>query len=137
MNANSSAHSHHHFHHLTKPKYSDLSVQYLRMATVISTARRFKLVFFVPPPALEACKTAIFAAGAGRYPGPGNYTECCWTAMGKGQFRPGDTANPHLGKVGALEEVQEVRVETLCVGEGVAKQAVEALKMQVRLFVFD
>src|SRR5271155_5571868 len=96
------------------------------MATLVSAAPRFKLVFFVPPSALVACKAAIFAAGAGRYPGPGNYTECCWTAMG--QFRPGDTANPHIGSVGALEEVQEARVETLCIGEDVARKAVGALK---------
>ncbi|KAI4210674.1 MAG: hypothetical protein LQ351_006448 [Letrouitia transgressa] len=98
------------------------------MAIAVSAAARFKLVFFVPEPALKACKTAIFAAGAGRYPGPGNYTECCWTAMGTGQFRPGDTANPHIGSVGALEEVREARVETLCVGEEVTKKAVDALK---------
>src|SRR5271170_3428984 len=99
------------------------------MATVVPAAVRFKLVFNVPASALEACKAAIFAAGAGRYPGPGNYTECCWTAMGTGQFRPGDTANPHVGSVGALEQVQEARVETLCVGEDVVRKAVEALKM--------
>ena len=98
------------------------------MATVVSVTR-FKLVFNVPPSALEACKAAIFAAGAGRYPGPGNYTECCWTAIGTGQFRPGDTANPHIGSVGALEEVQEARVETLCLGEDITRKAVEALKM--------
>jgi hypothetical protein len=99
------------------------------MATVVSSAARFKLVFLVPPSALVACKAAIFAAGAGRYPGPGNYTECCWTVMGTGQFRPGDTANPHIGSVGTLEEVQVARVETLCLGEDVARKAVEALKM--------
>ena len=82
----------------------------------------------MPPSALAACKAAIFAAGAGRYPGQGTYTECCWTSIGTGQFRPGDTANPHIGSVGALEEVQEARVETLCLGEDVAKKAVEALK---------
>ena len=98
------------------------------MATVISATARFKLVFSVPPSFLDACKTAIFAVGAGRYPGPGNYTECCWTTMGTGQFRPGDTANPHIGSAGALEEVQEVRVETLCLGEDVAREAVMALK---------
>ena len=92
------------------------------------TITRFKLIFFVPPPALAACKTAIFAAGAGRYPGPGNYTECCWVSMGTGQFRPGDAAKPHLGRVGELEEVQEARVETLCLGEDVVRRAVEALK---------
>lgn len=98
------------------------------MGTIISAAAHFKLVFFVPPAALVACKAAIFAAGAGRYPGPGNYTECCWTSMGTGQFRPGDRANPHIGSVGAFEEVQEAKVETLCLGEDVARKAVEALK---------
>ena len=100
----------------------------IEMASKIAAAARFKLVFYVPQLALAACKSAIFAAGAGRYPGPGGYTECCWSTMGTGQFRPGDTANPHIGKVGALEEVEEARVETLCHGEEVAKKAVEALK---------
>jgi len=93
-----------------------------------AAAARFRLIFNVPLPALEACKTAIFAAGAGCYPGPGQYTECCWTVVGTGQFRPGKGANPHLGKPGELETVQEARVETLCVGEDVARKAVAALK---------
>jgi hypothetical protein len=33
-----------------------------------------------------------------------------------------------IGEVGKLEEVEEVRVETLCVGRDVAVKAVEALK---------
>ena len=49
--------------------------------------------------------------------------------MGTGQFRAGDKAKPHIGTVGILEEVQEVRVETLCVGEETAQKAVEALKV--------
>jgi hypothetical protein len=100
-----------------------------KMATAVPAATCFKLVFFVPPPALAPCKASVFTAGAGRYPGPGNYTECCWTTMGTGQFRPGDTANPHTGKPGTLEEVQLARVEALCVGEEIARKAVEALKM--------
>ncbi|AEO67279.1 uncharacterized protein THITE_2116177 [Thermothielavioides terrestris NRRL 8126] len=89
---------------------------------------RYKLVYHVPPAALEATKAAIFATGAGRYPGAGNYTECCFTVLGTGQFRPGDAANPHIGKVGQLEHVEEARVETLCVGEETARKAVAALK---------
>jgi len=92
---------------------------------------RFHLIFYAPLFALESCKTAIFAAGAGRYPGSGKYTECCWTVVGTGQFRPGDTASPHLGKPGALETVEEARVETLCVGEDVTRRAVKALKLWV------
>jgi len=82
----------------------------------------------VPLTAIEACKAAIFAVGAGKYPGSGNYSECCFTTIGIGQFRPGDTANPHLGSVGKLEEAQEARVETLCVGEDVARNAIQALR---------
>ncbi|GAP84899.1 putative structural toxin protein [Rosellinia necatrix] len=86
---------------------------------------RFRLVFHVPPSAAAACKAAIFAAGAGRQ---GNYSECCFTAAGTGQFRPTAGANPAIGQVGALEEVEEVVVETLCVGEDTTKKAVAALK---------
>ena len=88
---------------------------------------RFKLVFFAPPAALDACKAAIFAAGAGRYPGPGAYTEVGFATKGTGQFRPGQSANPNIGKPGALEMLEEIRFETLCVGRDVAGKAVEAL----------
>ncbi|KAI0432597.1 hypothetical protein F5Y09DRAFT_136311 [Xylaria sp. FL1042] len=89
-------------------------------------ASRFRLVFHVPPSAAAACKTAIFAAGAGRQ---GNYSECCFTAaVGTGQFRPTAGANPAIGKIGALEEVEELCIETLCVGEETTRKAVAALK---------
>ena len=86
---------------------------------------RFKLVFFVPPSALTTCKKAIFEAGAGRYP---NYVECCFQSLGKGQFRPINDAKPNIGEVGKLEEVEEVRVETMCEGRDVVGKVVEALK---------
>lgn len=89
---------------------------------------RFRLAFHVPLRDLAACKAAVFSAGAGKYD---KYSECCFTVIGTGQFRPGDTANPHIGKIGALEEVQEARVEVLCVGESVIAKAVEELKKQV------
>ena len=88
----------------------------------------YKLVFFVPEPALEACKKAVFATSAGDYPGPGKYTEVCWTAFGTEQFRPGDTADPNIGSRGVLEEVKSVRVEILCSGRNGAKKAVIAMK---------
>ena len=90
-----------------------------------ASTQRFKLVFFVPTTALAICKKAIFEAGAGRYV---NYQEVCFQTPGKGQFRPVDGAKPNVGEVGKLEEVEEVRVETVCSGREVAKKAVEALK---------
>ncbi|USW58986.1 Putative nitrogen regulatory protein PII/ATP phosphoribosyltransferase [Septoria linicola] len=97
------------------------------MATT-TPSDRFKLIFFTPPQDLPKIKQAIFAAGAGRYPGPGGYTECGFATPGVGQFRPGDSANPHIGEKGKVEEVGEVRFETLCVGRDVTRAAVEALK---------
>ncbi|KAK0732136.1 GTP cyclohydrolase 1 type 2/Nif3 [Lasiosphaeris hirsuta] len=98
------------------------------MGALASRPTRYALVFHAPLSAVEGCKTAIFAAGAGRYPGPANYTECCFTVVGTGQFRPGDAANPHIGHAGVLEHVEEARVEALCVGKDVVRRAVEALK---------
>jgi hypothetical protein len=89
---------------------------------------KYKLTFRVPPSSLTVCKEAIFAAGAGRYPGPGQYTQVCFETTGKGQFRPGSTANPNIGMVGVLEVVEEINVETLCIGRDVVEKAVEALK---------
>ncbi|EHK96753.1 putative UPF0135 protein [Glarea lozoyensis 74030] len=103
-----------------------LAVRFL-LGVIPLASPKYKLFFFTPLHALEPCKTAIFAAGAGRYPG-GNYTECCWTVSGKGQFRPRDTANPHIGSVGTLEHTEEARVEAICFGEDVAREAVAALK---------
>ncbi|KAL2073711.1 hypothetical protein VTL71DRAFT_11037 [Oculimacula yallundae] len=96
-------------------------------AKLSATAAKFKLVFHTPIHSLEPCKAAVFAAGAGRYPG-GKYTEVCWSVTGKGQFRPGDAANPHTGEVGKLEHTEEVRVEVMCFGEETARKAVAALK---------
>ena len=90
-----------------------------------SRVPRFQLVFHVPMSYVEACKKAIYAVGAGSY---GNYCECSWTAAGTTQFRPLNGANPSIGTVGQLEKVEEARVETLCVGEDVVRQAVQALK---------
>ncbi|KAF9762236.1 hypothetical protein IL306_003490, partial [Fusarium sp. DS 682] len=89
---------------------------------------RFSLVFYVPPANAAACKTAVFKAGAGRYPGPGGYSECAWQTSGFGQFRPGAKANPFFGKRGELEHTPEVRVETLVIGEETVREVVAALK---------
>jgi hypothetical protein len=96
---------------------------------VATNATRFKLIFFTPPDALPKIKAAIFAVGAGTYPGE-KYTQVCFESPGKGQFLPMAEAgaNPAIGTPGVLETVDEVRVEILCVGEECTRKAVEALK---------
>ncbi len=41
----------------------------------------YKLSFYVPEPALESVKSALFEAGAGKI---GLYDQCCWQTKGRG-----------------------------------------------------
>lgn len=69
-----------------------------------------KLVTFVPPAQADAVRAAITEAGAGRL---GDYDSCTFTSAGQGRFRPLPGARPALGSVGALETVEEVRIESV------------------------
>ena len=93
----------------------------------MSTSPRYKLLFTVPPSSLQACKSALFAIGAGTYPG-GKYSHVSFETTGTGQFMPHKGAIPNLGEVGKLEKVEEVKVEVLCVGEEVMRGAVRELR---------
>lgn len=104
----------------------------------MSTAplQRYKLVFYTPPTPLEVIKTAIFATGAGTYPG-GKYSHCSFESKGTGQFLPiaEKGANPTIGQKKEdgsgefrVERVEEVRCEIMCVGREVVVEAVKALR---------
>lgn len=90
--------------------------------------KRFMLVFYAPEAAVQACKAAVFKAGAGRHPwNRVKYTECCWSTPGRAEFRPAENADPGMGEVGVLREVSEVRVETMCPDGETMRSAVKAL----------
>jgi len=60
-----------------------------------------------------------------------NYEHCAFMSKGIGQFKPTDGANPTIGAVGTLEQVEEHRVEVLVKDEGKHEEirgAVEELK---------
>lgn len=83
-----------------------------------------KLIYYVPDSHLESTKQAIFSAGAG---GIGNYERCAWQVKGIGQFKPIKGADPYIGELGELEQVDEWRVETIVIEEN-AKAVAKALK---------
>lgn len=83
----------------------------------------YKLVFFVPVDEAEPVKKAIFATGAG---GIGTYDRCAFEMEGVGQFRPLNGSDPHIGAVGTVEHLRELRVEILCTEEQI-RPAVTAL----------
>jgi hypothetical protein len=69
------------------------------------------LVVYVPTSHLDAVKAALFAAGAGKI---GNYDSCCWQTKGTGQFRALEGSDPFIGKQGAVEQVEEWKLELVC-----------------------
>src|SRR5918993_1456328 len=77
-----------------------------------------KLVVFVPEENVDAVAKALAEVGAGVI---GDYTDCTFRTRGTGTFRGGDETNPYLGEKGRLEEVEELRIETVVAAHTVGR----------------
>ena len=71
-----------------------------------------KLIVYVPLSHADKVREAIAQAGGGRL---GKYTHCTFSTKGVGRCKPEAGANPHIGKIGTLESVEEERIEVTCV----------------------
>ncbi|MBA0225349.1 hypothetical protein D7U89_07575 [Stenotrophomonas maltophilia] len=69
----------------------------------------YRVVVFVPPPALDAVKQGILAVDA--LAGGGYEHGMWWSAPGFEQFRPRVGASPAQGEAGRTEVVASVRLE--------------------------
>ena len=82
------------------------------------TERSFKkLVVFAPQSHAERVRMAMGDAGAGQL---GPYSHCTFSVEGTGAFQPLEGANPFIGHEGTIEQVQEVRVESIVKPEQLA-----------------
>ncbi len=91
----------------------------LRPIVPASNQRLDKLTTYVPVADAERLRQALARAGAGVI---GDYDSASFSTPGEGRFRPLEGANPTIGEVGALEVVDEVRIE--CVLPRAARPAV-------------
>jgi dinuclear metal center YbgI/SA1388 family protein len=82
-----------------------------------------KWVTFVPVMQANAVVSAMHRAGAGHV---GNYDQAVFASVGQGSFRPLTGADPALGHVGAVERVEEKRIEMVA-DRGLRQQIREAL----------
>ena len=69
-----------------------------------------KLTTYTIPSNVNAVKNALFSAGAGSI---GNYTDCSFTSLGTGTFKPNKNANPTIGNQNILEEIEEIKIEVI------------------------
>ncbi len=67
-----------------------------------------KLTTYVPVADADRVRLALAEAGAGVI---GDYDSASFSTPGEGRFRPLEGARPTIGEVGALEVVDEVRIE--------------------------
>jgi dinuclear metal center YbgI/SA1388 family protein len=67
-----------------------------------------KIVVFVPEAHAARVMQAMAQAGAGRI---GEYSSCSFASTGRGSFFGSAESNPSIGKRGALESVDETRLE--------------------------
>ncbi len=74
----------------------------------------YKIVVYSPSVNADAIREAIADAGGGKL---GKYTHCSFSSKGIGRFKPEDGAQPHIGKIGELESVEEERIEVTCADE--------------------
>ena len=70
-----------------------------------------KIIVYVPLSHADKVREAIGKAGAGQL---GKYSFCSFSIRGIGRFKPEAGANPHIGKIGKLESVEEDRIEVTC-----------------------
>lgn len=90
----------------------------------VTKERNFnKIVVFVPVGYEEDVRTVMAEAGAGWI---GNYSHCAFQVKGTGTFLPGESTNPFIGRQGALERVEELRLETI-VPEEITSKVLEAM----------
>lgn len=78
----------------------------------------FKLVVYVPKTHIEDLHFALVNSGAGHI---GNYSDATFRTSGIGTFKAQKGANPHIGEIGVLKEVEEVKIETIVSKKGLKK----------------
>jgi dinuclear metal center YbgI/SA1388 family protein len=78
---------------------------------------QYKIITFVPETDVNKVANTLYEAGAGAI---GNYSHCGFQAGGTGTFKPLKGANPTIGKRGKLEQVNEIKLETVVPSDKVA-----------------
>jgi dinuclear metal center YbgI/SA1388 family protein len=85
----------------------------------------FKLITYVPLNFKDKVLSALFDSGAGSI---GNYSECSFTSLGTGSFKPNLNTQPFIGTPGGVrEEVQESRIEVI-VPKAIVQNVIMGLK---------
>lgn len=77
---------------------------------VTDRGKLYKLVVFTPINHVTQVVNTLSNSGAGHI---GNYSHCTFQSEGTGTFMPLSDANPYIGRQHELENVEEIKIETI------------------------
>ena len=86
-------------------------VRALQSYEFLPESEQCKIVTFCPADIVDAVRNGLASVGAGQI---GKYQLCSFELPGRGTFFAGDGAKPTLGVRGAMQVVDEVRLEMVC-----------------------
>lgn len=101
-----------------------LQLNQLEILSPTQSEALYKVAVYVPQTHANQVREAMGRQGAGYI---GDYSYCSFNTEGIGTFRPEQGANPFIGTIGELEQVEEVKVETI-VTENQLKRVIQAMK---------
>ncbi len=102
-----------------------LKLSDVRVLKKTAATRYLKLCVFTPCGYEAQVRSAICQAGAGEY---NDYSNCTFSAQGYGTFMPKNEAQPFIGKINILEEVDEIKIESI-VPENKVNDVLSALRL--------
>ncbi|WLD92104.1 Nif3-like dinuclear metal center hexameric protein [Alkalihalobacillus sp. AL-G] len=102
----------------------EIGIENTRVLVETIKDRLKKLVVFVPDSHADLVRNALGEAGAGFI---GNYSHCTFNTPGTGTFIPCEGTDPFIGRTGKLENVDEVKIETIY-PISIEKNVLKALK---------
>lgn len=89
------------------------------------TTDYYKVQVYIPEADADAFKLRLSEQGLAT---EGNYEHAFFNTRGKGQFKPVGDAQPHIGEVGTIETVDEVKIEFMI--DGTQRKLAEQLIQQ-------
>lgn len=81
-----------------------------KILDITNSETLYKLAVYTPMTHEIIVREALGESGAGYI---GNYSNCTFNSSGIGTFKPEDNSNPFIGEIGKIEEVKEVKIETI------------------------
>lgn len=102
-----------------------LDIKDTKILDKVYEEKLYRIIVQVPKSHEDKVRNAISNAGGGYI---GNYSHCTFNTEGYGTFMPREGADPYIGKLGELEKVEEVSIETVSTEENLDKIIYEMKK---------